>query len=63
MDGCMGMRQTRGLTLHVQVVSLISSVGFSTMTPCSSKRLNVARKRREATLFYYNYLNVGANIN
>ena len=46
-----------GLTLHVQVANLISSVGLRG-TNC----LNVARERREANLFYYSRLNVGANV-
>ena len=62
MDGRMGTRQTRGLTLYGQVVNLITSVGHSTTIPCSSERFNVARERQEATVFYYSHLNVGAKV-
>ena len=39
------------------------SVGLSTMISYSTKRLNVVRERQEASLFYYNHLKVGANVN
>ena len=39
------------------------SVGVSSTIPCSSKRLNVPRERRETTLFNYSHLNVRANVN
>ena len=42
-------------------MKLNSSVGVSKI-PCSYKRLNVARERLEATLFYYSHLNVRANV-
>ena len=42
------------------LVNLNSFVGVSSTIACSSKRLNVARERREATLFYYGHLNVVA---
>ena len=38
-------------------------VGLNTLIPCSSKCFNVARERRETTLFYYIHVNVVANVN
>ena len=46
------------------VENLIFSVDLARITiPRSSKRLNVARGPREATVFYYSHLNVRGNVN